>query len=72
MSSPNKGSGYFLIDLISLFPFGLVIQNDVVATKLLRLLRLPRLSKMIKLDQCEKCAKVLFEYSSRNDRIIAQ
>ncbi len=61
-----------MIDLIAFFPFTLVLTGDAVATKLLRFLRLPRLLKMVKLDQCERCAKILFEYSSRNDRIIAQ
>ena len=52
--------GYFWVDLITIFPFAIVIGSNVVATKLLRFLRLPRLLKMIKLDQCERCAKVLF------------
>lgn len=43
-------SGYFLIDFVSIFPFGLFLRDNVVATKLLRFLRLPRLLKMIKLD----------------------
>jgi Ion channel len=46
--------GYFLLDLISSIPFGLVTSNLNSFNKLLRLFKLPRLIKMTKLAKLAK------------------
>lgn len=39
-------AGWFMVDFVSIFPFGMFFNTGVV-TKLIRLCRLPRLVKLI-------------------------
>ena len=62
--------GWFFIDFVSVFPFGILMQSNSDATKLLRLFRLPRLIKLIDISRFEKLLKSLVSNSSREDKII--
>lgn len=64
--------GWFIIDLVSVFPFSAILQQDALLTKLFRLFRLPRLLKLIDISRFNQLLKSFFDSSSRDERIVAQ
>lgn len=62
--------GWFVIDFISVFPFGQLLQSESDITKLFRLFRLPRLIKLIDISRFNKLLKSLMSNSSRDERIM--
>ena len=62
--------GWFFIDFISVFPFGMLMQSESDVTKLFRLFRLPRLIKLIDISRFNKLLKSLMSNSSRDERIM--
>jgi len=62
--------GWFVIDFISVFPFGMLMQSESDVTKLFRLFRLPRLIKLIDISRFNKLLKSLMSNSSRDERIM--
>ena len=64
--------GWFFIDLVSVFPFTVILQQDALLTKLFRLFRLPRLIKLIDSSRFNQLLRSFFESSSRDERIVAQ
>lgn len=63
--------GWFFIDFISVFPFGILLQSENDFTKLFRLCRLPRLIKLIDISRFNNLLKsLLSNSSSRDERIM--
>lgn len=61
--------GWFVIDFLSTFPFGLFLNSGQV-TKLLRLLRLPRIIKLIDISRFSKLLESFLSNQSRDEKIL--
>ena len=66
----NYFHGWFMVDFVSIFPFGIFFNTGVV-TKLFRLCRLPRLVKLIDPSRFKKILKNLGEEEESNEDAIA-
>lgn len=64
-------SGWFFVDFVSIFPFGLLF-NTGVLTKLFRLCRLPRLVKLIDTSRFSKLLKSFQKEDSDDQTIVHQ
>ena len=64
--------GWFVVDLVSVFPFNQLFSTQTLLTKLFRLARLPRLIRLIDISRFNQMLKSFLENSSRDERIVAQ